>query len=130
MRISELAARTGATARMLRYYEQHGLLRPSRTEGGFRVFGEDDVERVGRIRCLLAAALPIDIIRIVLACTGEREILIPEAEACRPLMDLLEGEFDTLSNRIDELANSREALRGVLDDVRETLARQPHPACP
>jgi DNA-binding transcriptional MerR regulator len=116
---------------MLRYYEEQGLLRPTRTDGGFRLYEDSDVERVERIRCLLAAALPIDVIRIVLACTGELEIEIPKyADLCRPLMDVLEGELDTLNSKIDELLSSRNALHAVLDDVREILARQEPVVCP
>lgn len=115
---------------MLRYYEEQGLLKPRRTEGGFRIYAEEDVAAVRRIRCLLAAALPIEVIAMVLACTGEREIEIPQkTQLCRPLMEVLEGELDTLNSKIDELLTSREALQGVLADVREVLARQPERVC-
>lgn len=40
MRIGELARRTGVSERMLRYYEQEGLLRPARTTSGYRDYGE------------------------------------------------------------------------------------------
>jgi DNA-binding transcriptional MerR regulator len=130
VQIGELGARTGASARMLRYYEEQGLLKPRRTEGGFRIYAEEDVAAVRRIRCLLAAALPIEVIAMVLACTGEREIEIPQkTQLCRPLMEVLEGELDTLNSKIDELLTSREALQGVLADVREVLARQPERVC-
>jgi len=43
---------------MLRYYEEQGLLRPERTGSGYREYAEGDVDRVGRIRCMLSAALP------------------------------------------------------------------------
>jgi DNA-binding transcriptional MerR regulator len=115
---------------MLRYYEEQGLLKPRRTEGGFRVYTEEDVATVRRIRCLLAAALPIEVIAMVLACAGEKKIEIPQkTRLCRPLMEVLEGELTTLNSKIDELLTSREALLGVLVDVREVLARQPEPVC-
>lgn len=50
MLIGEVAARTGVTHRTLRFYEEKGLLaRPSRMEGGFRRYSEDDVRRVKEI---------------------------------------------------------------------------------
>ena len=49
MQIGDLSSRTGATVRMLRYYEEHGLLAPERTESGYRSYAESDVLRVGRI---------------------------------------------------------------------------------
>ena len=49
MQIGELSARTAATVRMLRYYEEQGLLSPKRTESGYRIYDETDVLRVVRL---------------------------------------------------------------------------------
>jgi MerR family copper efflux transcriptional regulator len=51
MQIGEVAARTGLSLRSLRHWEEVGLLRPSgRTEGGFRLYTELDVEKILVIR--------------------------------------------------------------------------------
>ena len=51
--IGEVAERTGVTQRTLRFYEEKGLLKPpSRLDGGFRLYSEEDVERVERIKDL------------------------------------------------------------------------------
>lgn len=51
LQIGEVAERTGVTQRTLRFYEEKGLLKPpSRMDGGFRLYSEDDVKRVQRIR--------------------------------------------------------------------------------
>lgn len=51
LQIGEVAERTGVTQRTLRFYEEKGLLRPpSRMDGGFRLYSEDDVGRVEQIR--------------------------------------------------------------------------------
>lgn len=53
LQIGEVAQRTGVTQRTLRFYEEKGLLRPpSRMEGGFRLYSEEDVKRVKHIRRL------------------------------------------------------------------------------
>jgi DNA-binding transcriptional MerR regulator len=53
LQIGEVAERTGVTQRTLRFYEEKGLLKPpSRMEGGFRLYSEDDVRRVEQIRKL------------------------------------------------------------------------------
>jgi DNA-binding transcriptional MerR regulator len=57
MRIGELSRRTGVSVRLLRYYEEQGLLMPSRRPSGYREYGSGDAERVRRIRVLLAAGL-------------------------------------------------------------------------
>ena len=53
LQIGEVAERTSVTQRTLRFYEEKGLLRPpSRMDGGFRLYSEDDVTRVAHIRRL------------------------------------------------------------------------------
>src|SRR3972149_6955702 len=48
-----MADRTGVTQRTLRFYEEKGLLKPpTRMEGGFRLYSEDDVRRVEQIKRL------------------------------------------------------------------------------
>ena len=51
MHIGEVAERTGLSLRTIRHYDEVGLLpASSRTEGGFRVFTEGDVERLLVVR--------------------------------------------------------------------------------
>jgi DNA-binding transcriptional MerR regulator len=51
MHIGEVARRTELSLRTLRHYDEIGLLRPSgRTDGGFRLYTEDDLERLIVIR--------------------------------------------------------------------------------
>src|SRR3989304_3090422 len=53
LQIGEVADRTGVTQRTLRFYEERGLLKaPSRMEGGFRLYSEEDIERVEQIKRL------------------------------------------------------------------------------
>ncbi len=66
MRIGELAQRTGVPPRLLRYYEDQGLLAPDRGETGYRDYAEPLVDRVLQIRGLLGSALPTRIIAQVL----------------------------------------------------------------
>ena len=47
LKIGELAKRSGATTKTIRYYELLGLLHePERTESGYRLYEEKDVERL------------------------------------------------------------------------------------
>ncbi len=53
LQIGEVAERTGVTQRTLRFYEEKGLLHPpTRMDGGFRLYSEEDVSRVDHIRRL------------------------------------------------------------------------------
>jgi MerR family copper efflux transcriptional regulator len=44
--VSEAAARTGWSARMLRYLEQHGLVVPRRTRAGYRLYGLGELNQL------------------------------------------------------------------------------------
>ena len=58
----------------IRYLEDQGLLAPRRTEGGYRLFSEDDVERLETIlRLQRDEFLPLRVIRQELASSGTRE---------------------------------------------------------
>ena len=53
LRINEAASEAGLTPRAVRYYEELGLLKPAaRSEGAYRLFDEDDLERLRFIRGL------------------------------------------------------------------------------
>ncbi|MEU6467402.1 MerR family transcriptional regulator [Streptomyces sp. NPDC046976] len=113
MRIGEMVRRTGVGERLLRYYEEQGLLTPERLPSGYRVYAEQDVETVRRIRTLLAAGLTTDTIAKVLPCVREEgERLVP---VCADLVAGLREERERISRAIDDL----QASRGLLDIVIE-----------
>ncbi|MFI7122741.1 MerR family transcriptional regulator [Amycolatopsis sp. NPDC049868] len=114
MRISELERRTGVSQRLLRYYEEQGLLRPERLPSGYRVYAEDDVTTVEHIRNLLAAGLSTTTIADLLPCMGsEGGRLIAD---CPELLLDLHRERARLSAAIAELTTAR----GTLDQVIAT----------
>src|SRR5215210_8668769 len=58
----------------IRYLEDQGLLTPRRTQGGYRLFGEEDVERLRRILELQRDEfLPLRVIRQELASPSAKE---------------------------------------------------------
>ncbi len=60
IRIGELAKRAGTTMRTIRYYEQRGLITPAaRTKGGFRLYAEQNVQRLLLIKQLQLQNLPL-----------------------------------------------------------------------
>ncbi len=63
-RVGQLATSTGLTVRALHYYEQVGLLTPSaRSDSGHRLYSDEDVERLYRIRLLRKLGLGLEAIR-------------------------------------------------------------------
>ncbi|MCA2224885.1 MerR family transcriptional regulator [Nonomuraea aurantiaca] len=112
MHMKEMVRRTGVHERLLRYYEQQGLLAPQRLPSGYRVFSEADVETVRRIRCLLAAGLTTTLIAQVLPCVrADDDRLVP---TCPDLVAQLERERERITLTIRELQTSRTMLDTVI----------------
>ncbi|PWS46618.1 MerR family transcriptional regulator [Streptomyces sp. FT05W] len=116
MKISEAAEETGAPARMLRYYEQQGLIESSRSTNGYRDYSEDQVEHARHARALVEAGLSTRMIKIVLYI--EAPSTQDVAGACtQTLAEELAHELRVVENRIVCLEKSRDA---VIDYVRRT----------
>ncbi|MFD8547996.1 MerR family transcriptional regulator [Streptomyces sp. NPDC059649] len=117
MRIGELAARTGTPRRLLRYYEEQGLIVPDRCANGYRSYDEPTVDRVLQIRGLLEAGLPTRIIRQILPCLHQpRAIHFPDATP--EMLATLEHERDRMTERIETLRRNRDAIDAYLAVVR------------
>lgn len=114
MRIGELARRTGVSERMLRYYEQEGLLQPARTDSGYRDYGNAEVQAAQRIRMLSAAGLKIETIRILLPCILDNQ---PRFEPCQQVRAALRQEVEKLDERLRDLGESRTIVASFLSGV-------------
>jgi MerR family transcriptional regulator/heat shock protein HspR len=88
--ISVAAAMVSMEIQNLRVYERRGLLTPDRTAGGTRLYSPDDVERLERIRDLLADGLNL---------AGIARVLELEDEVVRLRARLGEGAGRTAGER-------------------------------
>ena len=116
MRIGELSRRTGISVRMLRYYEEEGLLVPARRASGYRDYSVGDEQIVKAIRMLSEAGLKLDFIRRFLPCLrSDGPILHP----CPELMAAMEQQMQTLDDQISKVRQSRNMLVGYYNEMRE-----------
>ena len=105
MRIGELAAATGTTAKTLRYYESIGLLAaPGRTPSGYRAYGAEAVDRVRFIRDAQASGLSLTEIRSILELKDAGE------GSCAHTRSLLHRHLDELDEQIARLHDARREL--------------------
>jgi DNA-binding transcriptional MerR regulator len=109
LRIGDLAALTSATPRMLRHYENQGLITAERSTTGQRLFDPLVIEQVRYIRTLLAAGLPVEAIRELIDCIHDTDRLEPCA------VPLLIEHLHAYDGRIAELTSTRDALKGLID---------------
>ncbi|WP_200231399.1 MerR family DNA-binding transcriptional regulator [Rubrivivax gelatinosus] len=114
MRIGDLAKQVDISVRMLRYYEQEGLLRPARTESGYRDYGEPELLAAQRIRLLSASGLKIETIRVLLPCMLDGQ---PAFAPCQDVRDALRREVQKLDAKLRDLAQSREIVASYLSGV-------------
>lgn len=119
MKIGELAQRAGVSTRLVRYYEQQGLLSPDREANGYRSYGEEHVERVIRIAGLVQSGLPTRLVKELLDLDDARAEQRPSCP--RTVADMLATELDAIENRIACLSRSR-------DTIRDFLSRTEHAA--
>ena len=64
--IGETSARCAVSVRMLRHWESVGLLHPGRDGNGYRLYNEDDIARIRRIRLYRDLGLITEQIRVAL----------------------------------------------------------------
>lgn len=70
MQIGEVAARTELSLRTIRHYEEAGLVVPSaRSQGGFRLYTDNDVQRLMVIRRMKPLGFSLDQMRDLLDAT-------------------------------------------------------------
>ena len=124
MRIGELAERTGTSRRLLRYYEEQGLIVADRAPNGYRAYSEATVDRVLQVRGLLDAGLPTRIIKQILPCLDQsRAIHFPDATP--EMLATLEAERDRMTRRAECLLRNRDAISEYLDAVRDYDGARP-----
>lgn len=76
-----VAARFGVSAKALRVYERLGLLKPARTQAGWRVYRWPELERLGAILALKRLGLPLKRIGDVLRGSGDLAVALTLQEA-------------------------------------------------
>ncbi|WP_261558802.1 MerR family transcriptional regulator [Frankia tisae] len=119
MQIGELARAAGTTPRALRYYEEQGLLRSSRTRAGYRVYGDAAVTTVDNIRHLLVSGFTVDDVRSLLPLLDHA---LPEQfearPACSDALAVGARRLSALEERIAALTALRDRLAHRLGPTR------------
>lgn len=104
----EIAKLCGVTVRTVQYYDTRGILVPSElTEGGRRLYSEDDLKRMNIICFLRGLGLPIDAISQILS----------EAESEKVIMLLLKEQENELKEQIDELEQKKNRLDSLIGQL-------------
>jgi len=136
LRIQEVAEDTGLTPRAIRYYEEVGLLAPAaRSEGAYRLYDAEDLDRLRFIRALRDdAGYALADIRQLLEDEASRErnrdrfrstqdpverrrILTEALESVERQVSTLRHKIDRLETMVAEADDRRAHLQSHLDDL-------------
>jgi MerR family copper efflux transcriptional regulator len=124
LKIGDAADRTGLSVRTLRHWDQVGLVVPhGRTDGGYRLYTNDDLQRLLVVRYMKPLDLGIDEMRALL---DDRDILHGDAattdeqrESARyrlePLLELAARRIRKLTDQLTEVCNFDARLRVELE---------------
>jgi DNA-binding transcriptional MerR regulator len=119
VKIGKVAELTQVPARLIRYYEQQGLLAADRSPNGYRSYTEADVARVSRVAGLVQAGIPTRLVKVLMDAedAGARnEPTCPAAVA-----EQLAVELEALDDRIACLTRSRDSVRAFLARTRREV---------
>lgn len=109
MKIGEISKKSGCKVVTIRYYEQKGLLKKSlRTSTNYRLYDEDDLERLNFILHCRDHNLSLNEIKKLLMC-GQND-----TQSCEWVGDMIDGHI----KEIDKQIQSLEDLKQHLQDLR------------
>ena len=121
MNIGEAARASGVSAKMIRYYESVGLIRPSeRTESNYRDFNERDLNDLRFIRRARGLGFSVEEITRLLSLWRDGERPSREVKA------MAEAHVAALDARIAEM----QAMADTLRDLARCCAGDERPDCP
>jgi len=110
MNIGDASRESGVSAKMIRYYEQVGLLTPTRrSDSGYRIYGADEIHVLRFIRQARRLGFLVEDIRKLLALWHDRSRASAEVKAIA-----LEHVAE-LDKRIAELTDMRDTLAALAD---------------
>ncbi len=117
----KLAAATGCHIETVRYYEKIALLpQPKRTASGYRIYGGDDIKRLGFIRKLRALGFTLDETRGLLTLVDGHDY------SCGDVQAIAVAHIDNIRAKIDDLRK----METTLDEMVRACSGGDLPECP
>lgn len=120
MQIGAVGKKVGLSVDAIRFYERNALLpRPPRTEGGFRQYGESDVEALGFIRRVQNLGFTLREVRDLLGLRRNR------LQPCAPVRRRLQEKLVDVQRKLTDLHKLEHELRLALRSCNRELRKRP-----
>ena len=121
--IQDVSKKTGLSAHTLRYYEKEGLISGvERTQGGFRQYTDEDLERLGLICCLKNTGMSIQEIAQFVQLTRQGDHTLKER------VELLREHRERVLAKMEEMQKYLEKVTWKLNFFTEKLNGGEHDA--
>jgi MerR family transcriptional regulator, copper efflux regulator len=121
MNIGDAAGASGVSAKMIRYYETVGLIRPAhRTENNYRVYGDDDVHTLRFIKRARNLGFSLEETATLLGLWRDK------TRESREVKRVAQTHIDALESRIAELLD----MVGTLKHLAHCCSGDNRPDCP
>jgi Cu(I)-responsive transcriptional regulator len=108
MNIGEAADTTGVPAKTIRYYESAGLLRPARSEGNYRVYGEREIQMLRFIQKARRLGFSVKEVENLLLLWQDKHRTSVQVRA------LAAAHIEEIDRKLDELKRIRETLQTLV----------------
>lgn len=125
LQIGSVATRCGLSVDTIRFYEKQGLIaKPARSQGGFRLYEESDIERLSFVSRGQTLGFSLEEIRelLLLRNTGE--------DACTHVHDLLDQKLSVIRAKIAELRKLERHLKEAKERCDRELVTKCVGSCP
>jgi DNA-binding transcriptional MerR regulator len=123
IQIGELAKKTRITPRTIKHYEDKGLLKPfKKTRGGFRLYQNDEVKLVERIRQLKKAGFSLKEVKEMKEIDGIVEENIFEKvddNELNKMIKFLQSQLIKTEERLDETIKVKKGLEEIIEFLKK-----------
>jgi MerR family copper efflux transcriptional regulator len=120
LQIGQVAERTGLSLRTIRFYEENGLVLPtSRTEGGFRLYSDDDVARLEVIKRMKPLGFTLEEMQELITLLAD----LAAAPHDAVLADRLRMFHEAATARVLALRDQLAVAEGFAGDLTARLER-------
>ena len=120
MNVGTAARRSGLPAKTIRYYEDIGLIRPARTQNGYRDYTGDDIHRLTFLRRARGLGFSIENCRQLMALYRDK------GRASHDVREIAKGHVEAIEEKVRVL----ESMRATLQKLIHACHGDERPDCP
>ena len=110
MNIGEVAERTGLPSKTIRYYEEIGLVMPTRASNGYRVYSDEDLHQLAFVQRSRSFGFSIEECRLLLSLYED------DARSSAVVKAIAISKISEIDRKLLELKSLKSTLRALADN--------------